>query len=275
MKLNSKEIDFAAALIGKIDSGERNLFLENINTEQQVSVRCFSTDGTSGIFFSYRYGDRLRIAIAFEDDTEQFNQALATLIKSAIDTAGPIPVMIWLRNENHRIIDFVKRTFAVSPEVYASAEYIMRRDCFNREYRSPTLSINPYAEQHIDTYLRLLDQAMTFEIPAPAYQKAKNHFIKQFAHYRDENAFEAFWLGDELVGLYWRKGGEIDHIAVSPAHQRRGYGSAILTRAIAMVFDQTDAPFAYLYAVDWNDKGQAFYHKYGMELNGHSCLLRI
>ena len=49
----------------------------------------------------------------------------------------------------------------------------------------------------------------------------------------------------------------------------------MLSRAIEMVFEHTDADYAYLYAVDWNEKGQAFYRKYGMEENGHSYLLRM
>ena len=49
----------------------------------------------------------------------------------------------------------------------------------------------------------------------------------------------------------------------------------MLTRALDMVFQKTDADFAYLYAVDWNIKGQSFYKKYGMEQNGHSYHLHI
>lgn len=71
------------------------------------------------------------------------------------------------------------------------------------------------------------------------------------------------------------KNAEIDFLAVADNQQRKGYGSAILTRAIEMVFENTTEDYAYLYAVDWNRKGQAFYKKYGMEINGHSYLLRL
>jgi ribosomal protein S18 acetylase RimI-like enzyme len=78
-----------------------------------------------------------------------------------------------------------------------------------------------------------------------------------------------------LVGLYWRKNAEIDFFAVDVNQQRKGYGTIMLTRAINMVFEKTDADFACLYAVDWNLKGQSFYKKYGMAENGHSFGIKI
>jgi ribosomal protein S18 acetylase RimI-like enzyme len=116
---------------------------------------------------------------------------------------------------------------------------------------------------------------MDFASPPANYKINKEQNMKLFSERAENNSFEAFWMDDKLIGLYWRKNAEIDTLAVSVKHQRKGYGSAILTRAIEMTFANTSADFVYLYAVDWNPKGQSFYKKYGMEQKGHSCLLRL
>ena len=42
-----------------------------------------------------------------------------------------------------------------------------------------------------------------------------------------------------------------------------------------MAMEKTDAEYAYLYCVDWNDKALSFYDKFGMSRNGHSYALSI
>lgn len=104
------------------------------------------------------------------------------------------------------------------------------------------MEIKPYDGKYIDEYLKLLDESMTFEKPAPNYRNGKTRYLKRFIEYRDKNSFEAFWNNNELIEI---------------------------------VLKNTVKVYAYLYAVDWNDKGRAFYDKYGMEKNGHSYLLCI
>ena len=99
--------------------------------------------------------------------------------------------------------------------------------------------------------------------------------MKRFTELAENKSFEAFWDDGNLIGLYWRNNAEIDIMAVADQQQRKGYGSIILTRAIEMVFENTAADYAYLYAVVWNQKGQSFYRKFGMEQRGHSYLLRL
>jgi GNAT superfamily N-acetyltransferase len=116
---------------------------------------------------------------------------------------------------------------------------------------------------------------MTFINPPPKFKENKVHYIKHFAERAEKNSFKTFWKDGDLVGLYWRKNAEIDIMAVAAKQQRKGYGTIILTRAIEMVLENTINNYAYLYAVDWNIKGQSFYRKYGMEQNGHSYRLHI
>ena len=268
--MDQAQIDFAAALIGRIDSGERGVFLDSVNTEKQIECKIFD----QGVFFACLYENGLRLHIAFEEDTDAFNQELTALVRGSLKKAGKTSCVIWLWNDNRKIIAYLKEAFHVTQKRdYASIEFIMQRENFHPT-PNETLEVRPYEKKRLFAYLNLLDHSMTFS-EAPNYRLNAIHNAKGFAKYAKDNAFEAFWKDKELVGVYWRKDAEINTLAVAAKHQRRGYGAIILTRAIEMVFKRTDADYVYLYAVDWNEKGQAFYKKYGMEQSGHSYCLHI
>ena len=268
--MDQAQTGYAAALIGRIDSGERGIFLDSVNTEKQVEYKLFD----EGIFFACLYENGLRMHIAFEEDTGAFNEELASLVRSSLKKTGKTSCVLWLWNGNRKIIAYLKEAFHITTERdYASIEFIMRRENF-RPLPNETLEIRPYEKKRLFAYLSMLDRSMTFS-EAPNYRLNAIDNAKGFAKYAKNNAFEAFWKDGELVGVYWRKGAEINTIAVADKHQRKGYGTIILTRAIEMAFQRTDAPYAYLYAVDWNAKGQSFYRKYGMETSGHSYCLHI
>jgi len=270
--MDQAQTGYAAALIGRIDSGERGIFLDSVNTETQVEARLFP----GGVFYSGTACKGLRIHIAFETDTDAFNGEIAALVRASLKKTGSAGCVIWLWNGNRKIIAFLKEAFHItSKRDYASIEFTMRRENFHPA-PNDALEIRPYEKKRLFAYLNMLDRSMTFIEPnGPRYRRGIMHYRKHFAALAKDNAFEAFWKNGKLVGLYWRNNAEIDTLAVAAEHQRKGYGTIILTRAIEMVFRRTDKNYAYLYAVDWNEKGQAFYKKYGMEASGHSYCLDI
>ena len=273
-----EQIDFAATQINRIDSGEKNLFFESVNTGHQIEAKIFYDDGMVGVLYGCTVYKSLRIRISFEKDTDKFNTELASCIKSALNKAGLTSCDLWIRNENKKIIEFLKQYFHILPEgkyYYASIEFIVQREKFNMTANQSVLDVRLYEEKHIDRYLSLLDGSWTHSDPPWDFSGKKDDYLKLFAVLKQNDTFEAFWKDGTLVGLYWRKNAEIDFFAVDINHQRKGYGTIMLTRALDMVFQKTDADFAYLYAVDWNIKGQSFYKKYGMEQNGHSYHLHI
>jgi len=281
MTFKETDIAFAASQIARIDSGEEDIFRDTVNTNAQVVTKIFSNHGLNeGVFHSCQIYDCLRIHIAFVENTDCYNEEIAAFIRQAMHTSGHSSCYIWLCNENRKITEYLKEVFQIGPEPggkhhYASTEFIVRREMFNPTTHNDAVEIRQYEEKYMDDYLLMLDGSMTFASPPFDFMKNKNHYLERFNELNKQCAFEAFWLQDELVGLYWRVNAEIDIMAVAEKHQRKGYGSMILTRAIQMVFETTDAEYAYLYAVDWNKKGCAFYQKYGMLKNGHSCLLRL
>ena len=211
----------------------------------------------------------LRIHAVFDDDTDEYNTDIASLINDTIEVSGSLPGKIWVGNHNLKLIDFLKSSYQVTADTeifhYDSIEYRIDKKQFNNHCIRNLLSSRPYDEHYFDNYLMLLNDSMSFFIPPHDYMACKQKYMREFQEYKTKNTFEAFWKEDTLIGLYWLQGAEIDSIAVSPAFQRQGYGSVVLAHAIQRVFDTNDTTHAKLYSVGWNSKAQFFYQSFGME----------
>ena len=237
-----------------------------------IMCKTFVTTKIIGSFFSCIYKERLRLHVVFNEETTMFNDEIAELINQSMVNAGVDNGAIWVRAANQSIITYLDGTFNLTSDseqfFYHSTEYIMYQNQFNKTYDKNAFDVKPYEEKHIDKYLELLNDSMSFFIPPQDFADEKEKYLKEFSELRGKNAFEAFWKGGILVGLYWINGTEVDTMGVSSEYQRLGYGSMILTRAIENVFLQNpDAEYAVLYAVGWNAKAQNFYRKYGMKVN--------
>jgi ribosomal protein S18 acetylase RimI-like enzyme len=278
MNLELNQIEYAALQIGLIDSGERDIFLKKVNTDDQVDIKLLCDGDVTGVYFScFFYGDsRVHVAISCSEDTDRYNEEISSCVLSSLEKTKLSSCSIWIRNENKKVIQYLKERFHIKPDCgnhyYASIEFIMRRE----QMKATTLNgleIRTYEEKYIDDYLQLLDESMTFTDPPPNYRGNKEHYLQYFGERNKNKSFESFYKDNQLIGLYWRKNAEIDTLAIATNSQRKGYGSILLTRAIQMIFKNTDSEYAYLYALDWNEKGQNFYTKYGMEQNSHSYRL--
>ena len=241
-------------------------------TDKIVICKTFFTDKLVGSFFSCIYNGKLRIHLIFNEETDLFNSESCELIRHSMEITGNNSGTIWFRKANQSLIEYVKSKFelALTSEefYYHSTEYIMCKGNFGKKFDCAALEVKPYEETHIDKYLSLLNDAMSFFVPPKDFVAEKAHYLQEFFSYKNKNAFEAFWKDGKLVGLYWLDGKEVDTMCVSSDFQRRGYGSMILTRAIETIFQQhPEAEKALLYCVGWNAKAQNFYKRYGMEMS--------
>ena len=144
-----------------------------------------------------------------------------------------------VRTDKKTLTAYLGKHFQLTPDpeefFYYSSEYVMPRSKFNKVFHGSLLTVSPYEESHIYSYLSVLADSMSFFMPPQDFFLEKPQYLKDFSDLRNKNAFEAFWRNDELVGLYWIDGIEVDTMGVSSSFQRSGYGSAILTRAIEKV----------------------------------------
>lgn len=147
-------------------------------------------------------------------------------------------------------------------------EFSIDRKSFGVSSKERTLRVEPYEKNNLLKYLRLLDGNMEFRWEIPSYVSSMDTYEKAFARCKEQCSFEAFWIEDELAGLYWREGMEIKMIAVAAKYQHRGYGTEIITRALEKIFNTDKYDKACLYTMDSNLKAVNFYIKYGFNLNG-------
>jgi len=255
--------DSASATKRNIDAGDEILL-----------CKTFSIDRIVGSFFSCIYKRQLRIHAVLNEETEVFNGEIAELIKASMKKFGVESGTIWFRSASVNLLSYLKERFVLTSDdeqfFYHSTEYIMRKDKFDKQFDHSCLDVKPYDEAQIDQYLELLSDAMSFFFPPEDFLQNKASYLEEFQDFKDKNAFEAFWKGDKLVGLYWLGGIEVDTLGVSSHFERSGYGTQILTRAIERVFEQNpETDHALLYAVGWNAKAQNFYRKYGMEVKNY------
>ena len=234
-----------------------------------IRIQLFSIPELFGSYFSCIYRGMLRIHIVFNKDNNEYNDEITKLIKETLEQTNISEGKMWISNQNNEIVAHLKKEFRITldsePFLYESHELIMPRHKFHYKFDDTTLEIKPYQEEYIDKYLLLLYNAMSFKIPPYNYLLKKVDFMNEFRDMEEKGLFEAFWIKDDLVGLYWISGTEIDHIAVSEQYQHLGYAKQILTRAIEVLFQNPDVEYAWLLVVEWNSKAYNFYKKFGME----------
>ena len=271
MKSKNTETSFISFFITSKEDSKKNEVASGI--DKILSCETFYCKNLVGSFFSCIYNGKLRIHLVFNEDTDSFDEHIFQLITQSMKESNVTKGKIWFSNKNDRLISVIGDIFRMEPDTekfyYHSTEYIVRRENFNRKYDYTILKSRPYEEKHINAYLELLNDAMSFFIPPEDFIGKKEKYIQDFRKFNKEHTFEAFWKDSKLIGLFWLNGNEIDTMGVASDFQRNGYGSLILTRAVEMVFQQNpDTAYAVLYAVGWNAKAQNFYRKYGMEVNG-------
>ena len=189
------QIEFAALQINRIDSGEKNLFLDSVNTEHQIEAKIFYDNGMAGVLYGCTIYNGLRIRISFEEDTIKFNDEIALCVRSALKKANVTSCDLWIYNGNRKIIGFLKKEFNTKPDgnhYYASIEFIMRREKFDRSTKQSVLEVRPHEDEHIDNYLSLLDGSWTHSDPPWDFSGKKDYYLNLFAVLKQNDTMEVF-----------------------------------------------------------------------------------
>ena len=167
-----------------------------MNTEHQIEAKIFYDNGIIvGVLYGCTIYKNLRIRISFEEDTDKFNEELASCVRSALKKAKLTSCDLWIRNGNRKIINFMKKEFHTKPDgnhYYASIEFIMRREKFDKATKQSILEVRPYEEKYIDDYLSLLDGAWTHTVPPYDFSGKKDYYLNLFIILKQNDTFEAF-----------------------------------------------------------------------------------
>ena len=271
------QIANAVELLNKIRTDEGEVFTECVCGERKYSViKLFNEDGNAGIFFSLLYYGSLRMFIAFEEDAEEYAHELSELIRLTAKKYPGCSSRVYFKEENKKLIESLRAEITFLPPYpnrwhYTSQEFLMDRNNFNRSADDKRLEVRTYDDERLDDYLSLLDGAMTFASPLSNFRGDREQMRNELT----KKVFRSFYREGRLVGVYWLDNDHytIEVLAVSPEHQRRGYGGAMLSHAIETVLNDPKQRAAKLYCVDWNANGLNFYKKFGMIAGGHMVMM--
>ena len=217
MKTNETQSELVAYYI---DDNDANDSIATCNDSDRILFHksFFEMNKLKGSFFSCIYGSKLRIHLVFNEDTTAFNHEIIELIQNSMNISGINCGVIWFRRTTKNIISLVEGSYSLTPNpeefYYYSTEYSIDRDKFSKTFDNSILEMKPYEEKHIDKYLELLNDSMSFFIPPEDFVSNKERYLQEFADYKAKDAFEAFWKDGELVGLYWIDGIEVDTMGV-------------------------------------------------------------
>jgi len=240
-------------------------------------MKFFDDGENTGVFLSLLYFGSFRIFIAFEKDTDKYSDELAELIHASKEKIPDNSPRVYFIAEQKKLIENLQKIVKFNQKYYyASHEFVMDKEHFKGFVNDKQLEIKQFEAEKIGDYAQLLDKTMTFVSPSPNFQGDLAGLVERVEKVK-ENAFYTFYKNGDLVGLYWLDNDfyTIDIMAVSPEYQRCGYGGIILSHAINNVLTEQKHDEAKLYCVDWNEKGIAFYKKYGMILKGHTYAVNL
>jgi len=262
--LSKKQIKSSIELLNRIRTDEGELFPHYVNGEEKnhneienVFIKYLEDNDNVGVFTSLVYYGLFRIFIAFEKDTLNYTQTLMELIHFVKDKIPNKILKIHFIADQVKLISEIQKHFLFEPPFpngfyYSSHEFVMDIENFKGFSNTKNLIIKNFESNKIDDYALLLDNAMTFVSPPPNFQRNKEDLANDIK----DKCFYAFFCNNELVGIYWLDNDliTIEYLAISPIHQRKGYGSIILSHAINNILFEQKKKMAKLYCVDWNKK---------------------
>ena len=233
----------------------------------------------NGLFISLLYYGSLRAFISFDGDGgAEHALELTSLLRAAKVSFPKNRLCVYFNYENRTLIAEIMNHVDFEPPYpngfyYMSREFVMDREHFAAKPSNVRLDVRPYEFMRTADYAALVDASFTFASPPPNFSAN----ITGMAETLSKKVFNAFYDGNGLIGVYWldNDNSTIEFIAVAPDRQRRGYGHIILSHAIETVFSDPGKCAAKLYCVDWNEKGLAFYRKFGMLEKGHMQMMVV
>jgi len=278
--LSKFQVDKSVELLNKIRTDEGELFPLYVNGEDKnhsefeyAFVKFFDDINNNGIFTSIIYYGLFRVFIAFENDTEKYVKELAELIYFVKEKFPNKILKVHFITYQYNLIKGIQKEFQFEPPYpngfyYSSHEFTMDKEHFPEFNNYKIFEINKFEEDKVEEYTLLLDNAVDFVQPPTNFQKNKESFTNDVK----KKDFFSFYINDDLIGIYWLDNDlyTIEYIAIASLHQRKGYGSIILSHSIDNVLYVHKHKMAKLYCVDWNKKGLEFYTNFGMVLKGRT-----
>ena len=146
------------------------------------------------------------------------------------------------------------------------------------EYKANTqessLPLIPFEEKHYNQYANLMDECfyeMRKALNIRPYEK-HSYSLDEPAELK-ENTF-LLLDDDEIIGAVTCAETDIKNVAVSPRHQRKGYGRKLIKFAINHMKNRGDAAIK-LTVTKWNKNAIALYESLGFVITTESIVIGV
>lgn len=274
---NVKEFDEKyIELLKLIDKGEYSLTVAgeaDDGFERGISKITFNDGDNYGLLSAFTYCGADRIDLVFKNDIskKQIDSVIIQL-SDVNDKCDSDNIALWCSNFNPKLVDGLKSKLKFKEDVYSAYELSYQRDKIIKDDIYPLVPVS-YSEDILDDALMLLEDSFKVIALPGTFINNRSKYNAKFSKIK-KSRFEAFYIEDTMVGLYFHNDAEIIYLAVSDSCQNKGYGALILKHALYAINNDSDRE-PYLYVVEYNIRAYNFYIREGWEITGRCVRLDI
>jgi GNAT superfamily N-acetyltransferase len=224
-----------------------------------------------GVFLCNKFGNEYCSRIAFSNEEMIDINILNEYFKKTIQIAKDKTCCLNIYSNNKNIIKYFHSKYKFNIDFKGFELRITRAKYSHLYIENQELEKQNYNKDCLTEYLALLDESFDPITPGShCFTDNKEYYSEQFTLCNENNSFTAFWLKDELIGLYYISDRNYIHtIAIHPRFQYRGFGKAILKRAIDDIINKHGDDECRLKVTDNNKRALEFYKKNKFDIVGH------
>lgn len=271
-QMKPEDYQFVVSLVSKINRSALSIFKEAYDEGIVTTALVYQSDANEGYFGIIESEDFIVVHLSFQQD-EQDEQAFAEVqkhIDGVIARRGERDIYLNGNGHNPSIISYFRARGFVEDTVGYEFRYLAA------DIRIPEnqFEIRKFEKEHADLYLELMDEAFApldraCNNEPNSMRRNRDAYIEALEKIDGMDNFRAFWLEDQLIGVYLIKGDILNILAVHPECQNQGYGEIMLYFWLDQMFNDKKLPEVYLYVIEKNQGAYRFYKRHGFEQTGY------
>lgn len=280
-EMTDADLEFANDLLKRINHSAADVFNKSYINGTIRKKFVYEKDGNRGVFTIVKGNLFYSLQLSFEHDVSEYEDIkfIEAEFMDTLSIREREDIYVNFNGYNAALINYFmecgleRDSCGFEFHITADSEKVkMLKDFTVRQ----GLTVKRYEEEHIIRYLKLLDEAFRkqqIECGEEQDVFSRNHEEKTvwLKGLSENNNFQAFWLENQLVGLYIVNENYLDIIAVHPDYEGKGYGSEILKYCVRDRVYEHEFDEVYLVTYYQNRKAQRLYLRNGFKIRGFYC----
>jgi len=277
--IKEQDLRYVERMLTRIESSAARLFRVSYHSGSIEKAYIYEEEENHGVFIILKGNTYVSIQLSFERDLVKDNilRFLENEIKEQITSREENEVYLNINGYNTILIQYLTaigfRNDSYGFEFMLDQDSEKVKSLEKNPLEKERFILTSYESEHGMEYLKLVDDA--FRKQNEACNKPVDEWVRNEAYYRqklkaagERNDFYALWCGHVLAGLCLMNDDYLDILAVTPAEQKKGCGTAMLDYCIYNRFAVNHASRCALNTYYWNKNAQRFYLKNGFILSG-------